>query len=93
MTQDNIKEKVIQQGEILKQIVELNKVLSDQVKATNVKVDKLAEVLAKHEVLQVEISHLSSRISHMEQLRWWLGTLTIGAIITYVLKVTLFVGA
>lgn len=92
MTTDDIKEKVIHQEAVLHQVVETNKLIAEQVKATNEKVDKLAEVLAKHEVIQVELSHLGKRIGQLEQLRWWFGTLVVGAIITYVLKTVVFVG-
>lgn len=92
MTTDQVKEKVIQQGELLKQIVETNKMLAEQVKGTNDKVDKLTEVISKHEVLQVELHHLGKRLGQLEQLRWWLGSLVVGAVVTYILKTTIFGG-
>lgn len=92
MTTDDIKEKVIHQAAMLQQVVETNKLLAEEVKATNEKVDKLTEVISKHEVIQVELSHLGKRIGQLEQLRWWFGTLVVGAVITYVMKTVVFTG-
>lgn len=77
------------QESIAKQGVQLEH-LANELKQTNTKIDKLAEIFNKHEVIQTDLKHIERRIGQLEQLRWWLGSTIVFAVLGAVLKLVVF---
>lgn len=89
MTQQEIANSVTRQDVLLEQVVRTQNVLAEEIKNTNKKIDSLAEILSKYEVITTEIKHIEKRIGQLEQLRWWLGTTIIFVVLGAVLKLVI----
>lgn len=92
MTQNEMVEFVTRQEVLIEQMVKTQNTLAEELKNTNKKIDSLAEVFAKHEVITTEIKHIERRIMQLEQLRWWFGSTIVLAVIGAVLKLVIFNG-
>lgn len=89
MTQQEIANSVTRQDVLLEQVVKTQNALAEEIKNTNKKIDSLADIIAKHEVISTEIKHIEKRIGQLEQLRWWLGSTIIFAVLGAVLKLVI----
>lgn len=89
MTQQEIQNSVTRQDVLLEQVVKTQNALAEEIKNTNKKIDSLAEILSKHEVIAIEMKHIEKRIGQLEQLRWWLGSTIILAVLGAVVKLVI----
>lgn len=89
MTQQEIANSVTRQDVLMEQVVRTQNALAEEIKNTNKKIDSLADILSKHEVIATEIKHIEKRIGQLEQLRWWLGTTIVFAVLGAVLKLVI----
>lgn len=89
MSEATLQEAVTRQEVLMEQVVKTQNSLADELKNTNSKIDKLAEIFNKHEVIQTDIKHIERRIGQLEQLRWWLGSAIVFAVLGAVLKLVI----
>lgn len=92
MTQQELVESVTRQEILMEQVVKTQTTLAEDVKNTNRKIDTLAELFSKHEVITTELKHIERRINQLEQLRWWIGSAIVFAVIGAVLKLVIIDG-
>lgn len=63
---------------LTKTIEKLERKLED----TNENLNKVSATLVNYKILQEKISALEERVENLEKLRWWVGTLIVGGLLT-----------
>lgn len=89
MTQQELTDSVTRQEILMEQVVKTQSTLAEELKNTNKKIDSLAEIFSKHEVISTELKHIERRIGQLEQLRWWLGSTIVFAVLAAILKLVI----
>lgn len=89
MTTKELAQLVTRQDVLLEQVVKTQNTLAEELKNTNKKLDSLTDLLAKHEVITTKMSYIEKRIVQLEQLRWWLGSTVVCAVLAAVLKLVI----